>query len=335
MCQQILPIWLGLAMVLIPAPFRAAQAPSGAVAPKPARATLLVTSDLNCTWTLDGKAQGELRADQPVTVAVGLGEHLVTAATADGGKDRWKGTVELKQPLQKNVHIELKAVRAARLQTSQGSAAGNRTPSKTAGASSPTLEVTLSWLASNLSALQISGLTSGGNNLGNGAYTQFTYSGAQEVTPGSLQSCNITLNYTLREERVTILHFSTPTPPPRTDTMSQNCSFLYSLSLGNITDSRPVSKQLKDVGFGYEFTSDTSEVWAVALTGRGSSVSQKGSCSSYIYYSDGTPSIGPNTNQVSNSFAGIDFFSRDKEIVERIARAFNHAAELCRAKEPF
>jgi hypothetical protein len=293
---------------------------------------LLVTTDLDCTWALDGKAQGALREGQPVTVEVSVGEHLVTAATVNGGKDRWKGTVEVKFLHKKIVHIELKAVRAARLQAPRGSAAGNPATSKTASAPAPTLEETLSWLASNLPALQVSGQASRRQDLGDGAFSDDQYSSTRGVTPGSLQSCNVTLNETTRNEVKSTLHYSTGTAPTNS-VLHTNCSFQYTLSLGNITDSRPVRAQVKDLGF-LGFESDTSEVWSVALAGRGSSVTQIGSCGGDTSYSDVTPSTG-NTFQVNQSYPGISFYSRDKEIVERIARAFAHAAELCRAKEPF
>jgi len=48
------------------------------------RATLVVVCNLNCTWMLDGRPQGQLYAGRPVSVRVPLGSHTVSAVTLDG-----------------------------------------------------------------------------------------------------------------------------------------------------------------------------------------------------------------------------------------------------------
>ncbi len=76
-------------------------------------APLLVQSDVDCTFALDDQPKQALKAGEIKKISATLGEHLVTALSADG-KDRWKTVVDLDKPLQKVVLIELVKVRAAR-----------------------------------------------------------------------------------------------------------------------------------------------------------------------------------------------------------------------------
>ena len=70
-------------------------------------ATVLVTTDLDCNWKLDGKPQGVLKADDAKVVQVSLGKHLVQATSADG-HDKWKTVVNVSQAGQEMVEIKLK-----------------------------------------------------------------------------------------------------------------------------------------------------------------------------------------------------------------------------------
>jgi hypothetical protein len=45
---------------------------------------LLVTTDMDCNWKLDGQPMDPLKADHAKVVPVSLGEHLIQAATTDG-----------------------------------------------------------------------------------------------------------------------------------------------------------------------------------------------------------------------------------------------------------
>jgi len=51
---------------------------------KPTSATVLVTCDLACNWTLDGEAKGRIEAGGSAKVKVELGQHIVIAVTEDG-----------------------------------------------------------------------------------------------------------------------------------------------------------------------------------------------------------------------------------------------------------
>jgi hypothetical protein len=46
-------------------------------------ATLVVTTDLDCSWKLDGHPQGTLAADDSVTVPVSVGKHKIYAISND------------------------------------------------------------------------------------------------------------------------------------------------------------------------------------------------------------------------------------------------------------
>ncbi len=76
--------------------------------------TLLATTDLDCTWKLDGKVQGNLKADDSVVVPVSLGKHLVQASSTDG-LDKWRTVVTVTQAGQEMVDIKLKETRQRRV----------------------------------------------------------------------------------------------------------------------------------------------------------------------------------------------------------------------------
>ena len=80
-------------------------------APQP---SLLVTTDLDCDWKLDGKPQGHLRAKDSSLLTTVLGQHLVEGRTADG-KDEWRAVVELHTPEQHVAAIGLDVVHQKRL----------------------------------------------------------------------------------------------------------------------------------------------------------------------------------------------------------------------------
>jgi hypothetical protein len=55
-----------------------------ALAGAQAGAKLLVSSDMDCNWKLDGQPMDPLKAGEPKVVPVSPGEHLIQAATTDG-----------------------------------------------------------------------------------------------------------------------------------------------------------------------------------------------------------------------------------------------------------
>ena len=78
---------------------------------------LLVTTDLDCDWTVDGESQGRLKADEIRKVRVRRGEHLVRAVAANG-RDMWKGTVIVAQ-WQTTLQIPLSGIRQMREEKEQ------------------------------------------------------------------------------------------------------------------------------------------------------------------------------------------------------------------------
>jgi hypothetical protein len=67
---------------------------------------LLVTTDTDCTWKLDGVAQGKLSLDDPRVVKTTAGDHIIQAVSADG-RLRWAGTVTADPSEQRIVKIPL------------------------------------------------------------------------------------------------------------------------------------------------------------------------------------------------------------------------------------
>jgi hypothetical protein len=76
--------------------------------------TLLVTTDLDCNWKLDGRLQGRLHAKESTIVPSTLGQHLLEARTVDG-QDTWKGVLEFRAPEQYVAAFSLLDVRQKRL----------------------------------------------------------------------------------------------------------------------------------------------------------------------------------------------------------------------------
>jgi len=95
--------------------------PSGAKTQPPVKAssrlatgpTILLRSDTDCNVTFDDGARQALLDGETRKVRTTLGEHLITAVSADG-RDHWKTVVQIEKPIQKVVLIELLKVRAQR-----------------------------------------------------------------------------------------------------------------------------------------------------------------------------------------------------------------------------
>jgi hypothetical protein len=86
--------------------------------PKPVAATLLVTCDLACNWTLDGTAKGRIEAGASVKAKVVIGQHTLVAETEDA-LDKVENQVKVSASGQTTVHLLLQAVRDARLKAEQ------------------------------------------------------------------------------------------------------------------------------------------------------------------------------------------------------------------------
>lgn len=71
-------------------------------------ASLLVRTDLECRWSVDGESKGVLSAGDGVRLSLSLGEHRIEAVPVAGGP-HWEDTVELPAPDGKVVTIALKA----------------------------------------------------------------------------------------------------------------------------------------------------------------------------------------------------------------------------------
>jgi hypothetical protein len=82
-------------------------------APKTTGATLLIQTDADCTVSLDDQPGQPMQRNETRKIVAPLGEHLLTALSADG-KDHWKTVVNLDKPVQKVVLIELLKIKTAR-----------------------------------------------------------------------------------------------------------------------------------------------------------------------------------------------------------------------------
>jgi hypothetical protein len=71
------------------------------------KATLLVRTDMACSWRLDGEDKGKLDTEARVRVQVDMGERLIEAVATDGGY-KWEKTVKVSEPQSMVVTIELR-----------------------------------------------------------------------------------------------------------------------------------------------------------------------------------------------------------------------------------
>src|SRR5208283_299159 len=98
-------------------------APKAVVRPNPSASptkspVLLLRSDADCKYSIDGVPIGELNSGVIKTIPIDFGEHLFEAFAKDG-VDKWETVVDIEKPLQKVLLIGLAKVRAARLATLQ------------------------------------------------------------------------------------------------------------------------------------------------------------------------------------------------------------------------
>jgi len=90
--------------------------PAVVVPPADQSASLLVSCDLPCTWSLDGEVKGTIEADGSTKQKVDIGQHRIIAVTADG-LDKITQTAEAKAATQTLVPMALKAVRDLRIKS--------------------------------------------------------------------------------------------------------------------------------------------------------------------------------------------------------------------------
>jgi hypothetical protein len=82
-------------------------------------ASLLVRTDLDCRWSVDGESKGLLSAGDGVRLSLPFGEHRIEAVPIAGGP-HWEDTVDLDQADGKVLTIALKAVVALAEAQSRG-----------------------------------------------------------------------------------------------------------------------------------------------------------------------------------------------------------------------
>ena len=78
--------------------------------------TLTIGTDLDCSIKVDDSAPRELSTDEPFTIKVSRGEHLLSAISTDG-KDRWSKVVDVEKPGKKVVLVNLAAIKQQREET--------------------------------------------------------------------------------------------------------------------------------------------------------------------------------------------------------------------------
>jgi TPR repeat protein len=97
-----------------PAPPAAGQTPKKIVYP----ATIVVSCDIDCSWSLDGKSRGRIDAGKTATAGVQLGEHQVVAQSLDG-LDSVPRQLNITEKGQTTAQFELASLRDSRVALEQ------------------------------------------------------------------------------------------------------------------------------------------------------------------------------------------------------------------------
>lgn len=83
---------------------------------KPPSPTLLISCDLSCDWTLDGKPQGRIADGKSAEVSIALGRHFVIADSTDEvAPAHCEKTIEVRSNAQTTLSIALAPIRSAQL----------------------------------------------------------------------------------------------------------------------------------------------------------------------------------------------------------------------------
>jgi serine/threonine protein kinase len=92
------------------------------VPPTTQRANLYVLCNLDCTWTLDGKPQGQLASGRAVSVKVPLGSHTITASTT-GNQDQADDVTFVasspNQPISQRLDLQSKQTQRLQLEAAE------------------------------------------------------------------------------------------------------------------------------------------------------------------------------------------------------------------------
>jgi len=113
--------FLLLLVLLLPCDSTAQHPDDGIVLephPRPPSATLVVSCDAECTWTLDGKPKGTIEAEGSASVVVQPGRHVIAAGSADGPEHQQK-EVQLNEGHPAAVHFQLQPQRQVRMREEQ------------------------------------------------------------------------------------------------------------------------------------------------------------------------------------------------------------------------
>jgi hypothetical protein len=75
-----------------------------------AKAVLLVRTDMECKWSLDGEQKGVLKTGDRSQAEVAIGQHLIEATSTDG-LIHWEKTIDIKEPKMQTLEIQLESLR--------------------------------------------------------------------------------------------------------------------------------------------------------------------------------------------------------------------------------
>jgi hypothetical protein len=194
---------------------------------------------------------------------------------------------------------------------------GTKSATTALSASGPSLKDTLAWLQDHISALQVSFQRAddhplvGINESGGFVSLKDSYS------PQSMDSCNICI--VLNHEE---LNTASGGYEYRTSDVVR-----FVIALGDLNDGHVESATMASGNMGSLYFRD-SAVSVLILTGRGSAIA--GTTTLTITNSNGTTTGGGTFAEPKLVIA-----TQDKDMADRIAKAFTHAASLRRSKEIF
>ena len=102
--------------------------PSGAAKRAPtSTASVSVTSDLPCSFSVDGKHVADIHSGEPMQLSLSLADHTLEAVSSASPQDRWEGKIDLTNAPEKPlVRIELLSIQNNRVEAERKAAEPKR-----------------------------------------------------------------------------------------------------------------------------------------------------------------------------------------------------------------
>jgi hypothetical protein len=108
----------------------------------PRMMTLLVTTDMTCSFIVNGKLMADLNVGEQKKVSLSLREHKLEAVSSSASQDRWEIIIDLSRPGAKSeINVELLPIQAKRLEEERKASEAKAEEERKAAASRITAKI--------------------------------------------------------------------------------------------------------------------------------------------------------------------------------------------------